>query len=271
MEAILHWKHLKINLIFLIALNLPNASFSQGWEIIDSLVVPYKISSYAIDQEGKVYLGSLQGDLYRYDNNWNEDKVFSGINYSAVTTVEPWNRLKLFLFYRENQSIVFMNRFILTPTELHLSALNIGFGNLATIGVDNSYWILESNFSELRKYSNKELLFATPLGQIDLEHASHMRAYQNLLILLDKKKGFYLFDQFGNKLSERSLEGASYFHIANKLIVTYDGNDVIEFNPFFHSEAKKIKGPLRPFKGVIKSGEEYLFIDDQRILKYRLK
>ena len=102
-------KHLKARFILLTLLFSSITASSQEWQKVDSLVVPYKISSYAIDQEGKIYLGSTDGDIFRYDQNGKEDKVYSGINFSAVTIVEPWNRLKLFLFYRENQTLVFLD------------------------------------------------------------------------------------------------------------------------------------------------------------------
>lgn len=266
-----HWKHLKLSLVLLVFWIIPDESFSQNWEAIDSLEVSYYISSYAIDQEGKIYLGSDIGDIYRYDKNWQEDKVFSGMNYSSVTTIEPWNRLKLFLFYKENQSVVFLDRFIATPVEFQLSELNVGFGSLATIGVDNSIWVLESNFNELRKYSNTELIFTTPLNRIDLGNASHIRAYQNLLILLDSKAGFYLFDQFGNKLSELSISGATYFHLDNKQVVSYDGKNVIVFDPFLRSKIQKFKGPEKRYVGVLKAEDYYYFFESQRVFKYQLK
>jgi len=265
-------KLLKAKLITGLLLLSAISAFSQEWVKMDSITVSYKISSYAIDQEGKIYLGSTDGDIFRYDQEGNEDKVFSGINYSAVTTIEPWNRLKLFLFYRENQTIVYLDRFVATATPYQLHQLNIGFGSLATIGVDNSFWVLEARQNELRKYSNnKALLFSTPVNSINLEHASHIRAYQNLLILLDANKGFYFFDQFGNPVTEVSVTGARYFHIFNQQVITYDGKWIIEFDPFGPSSVRRINSPNDKFLAVLKTKNYYLFIKEQRVIKYWLK
>ncbi len=263
---------MKTKTIFGILWLLALSTFGQVWEKEDSIIVSYKISSYAIDQDGKIYLGSDDGDIFRYEQDGSEDKVYSGINFSSVTTIEPWNRLKLFLFYRENQTIVYLDRFVASASTYQLSNLGIGFGSLATIGVDNSFWVLESNNGELRKYSNNEtLIFTTPVGMINLEHASHIRAYQNLLILLDASNGFYFFDQFGNQITEASVSGASYFHIFNKRVITYDGEQVIEFDPFHPSTLLQIKGPQGNYSGLLKTKNHYLFIQDRQIVKYRLK
>lgn len=265
-------KHLKARFILLALLFSTITASSQVWQKVDSLIVPYKISSYAVDQEGKIYLGSTDGDIFRYDQNGKEDKVYSGINFSAVTIVEPWNRLKLLLFYRENQTLVFLDRFVATATSYQLNNLGIGFGSLATIGVDNSFWVLESGNGELRKYTNnKNLIFTTPISMINLEHASHIRAYQNLVILLDKVNGFYFFDQFGNHIASVPVKGASYFHIFNKQIITYDGDQIIMFDPFNPSDLLKIKGPANKYLGVLKTEKHYLFIQEHRVVTFRMR
>lgn len=260
---------IKLILIGISCLSLQLAK-AQQWKKIDSLSVPYPIVSYAIDQEGKIYLGSAKGDIYRYDEDGVQDKLFSGINYSAVTTIEPWNRLKLFLFYRENQLVVYMDRFITTPTEYLLNELNIGFGSLATPGVDNSFWVLESSFNELRKYREKDLIFTTPLRNIDTKEASHLRAHQNLLILLNPQFGFYFFDQFGNNISELPMKGCNYFHISDHKLITYDGDYIISFDPFQPSGISKLEAPPGAFMGVLKFMKSYYFILPQRIEKYSL-
>ncbi len=271
MEIKQHFRlsRLKIALLSFFYLSLFHAQ-SQVWEEEDSISVPYQIASFAIDQEGKIYLGSVEGDIYRYDENGKEDKLFSGINYSKASIIEPWNRLKLFIFYRENQLIVYMDRFITSPTEYLLNELNVGFVNLATPGVDNSFWLVESSFNELRKYKEKELIFNTPLKNIDTREATHIRAYQNLLILLNPQFGFYFFDQFGNSLTELPLKGCEYFHISNGTVLTYNGNEVISFDPNQPFQMQKAKAPEGNYKGVLKMDKSYYFILQQGIVKYSL-
>ena len=265
-------KLIRTKILFCVYLLFTFSVSAQEWHKVDSLVLPYKISSYAIDQEGKIYLGSHDGDIFRYGPDGKEDKVYSGINFSSVTTIEPWNRLKLFLFYRENQTIVYLDRFVATATSYQLGNLGTGFNSLATIGVDNSFWVLESGNGELRKYSNnKNLIFATPINTINLVQASHIRAFQNLVILLDSSSGFHLFDQFGNPISTVSVIGADYFHIFNKQVITYDGKQVIEFDPFNPSTITGIVGPKEKYLGVLKSKDHYLFIQENRVVKYQLK
>ncbi len=259
---------LSIGIILLSALT----AFAQRWEKVDSLSVPFNIASYALDQDGKIYLGTTDGDIFRYDQDRSEDKVFSGINYSYVTTIEPWNRLKLFLFYRENQTIVYLDRFVATATTYQLSNLDIGFASLATIGVDNSFWVLETASGELRKYANnKSLIFTTPISMINLENVSHMRAYQNLVIILDATSGFFIFDQFGNMVTEVPIVGSNYFQVFEKKIIAFDGEQIIEFDPFKPSNITRVDGPGGEYQGVLKNAEGYHFIQDQHVVTFSLK
>lgn len=265
-------KNLKTSLAFFFISSLWFSGYAQSWIITDSVEIEQRISAFAIDQNSMIYLGTEAGNILRFDERGNLDQLFSEINYSSVTIIEPWNRLKVFLFFRENQVMVFLDRFSTYTNETRLNSLDVGFGKLATIGVDNSFWVLESYTNELRKYSTTgSLIFSTPLGNLDLENASHIRSYKNLLIILDAKKGVFLFDQFGNLIAQLAIEGARYFHLHKGRIITYDGKQIIEFNPFKPSEIIRIEGPSDQFIGLLKSEDKYFFIKKHRIYHFILK
>ncbi len=267
-----NFKHIKVSLFALQVLLGGINGFSQSWLKVDSLVVNQEIAAFAIDQNEMLYLGMKNGNILHLDANGTQPQLFSAINYSSVTTIEAWNRLKVFLFYRDNQVIVFLDRFSTFTNEYQLSSLNIGFCQLATPGVDNSFWVLESNNNELRKYTtNGTLLFSTPLGGLDLEGASHMRAFKNLLIILDSKNGFFFFDQFGNEVSRIPLSGATYFQVHKNNIITYDGNSVVQFDPFRPGSISKTEGPDGRFRGVVKNETDYFFVGNDRIFRMTVK
>lgn len=263
-------KSLKGSATLLFSLILSSV-YSQVWIKSDSIILNQEISAYALDQKHDLYLGMVNGTILRFDSIWQQKPPFSEINYASVTTIEPWNRLKTLLYYRENQVIVFLNRFSTYTNEMSLIDLGVSFGKLGTLGVDNSFWILESNKNELRKYTiSGSLDFVTPMGSMDLANASHMRAYKNLLIILDANNGFFFFDQFGNPLSQLSITGAHYFQIIENRIVTYNGEDIIHFDLFRPTEISKIKGPEEDFMGVLKSNDTYLFLQESQVIRMSL-
>ena len=264
-------KILKVSLLVTLSLSFACTLSAQKWQLEKETQVSYHISAYALDQEGKMYLGSSDGNIYRYDSVGIEEQVFSNVNLSGVTLIEPWNRLKLFSFFRENQVIQVLNRFVTKPTEYFIQDLGVEFSSLAAPGVDNSFWIHSSNFNELRKYSGSRLTFSTPLTGLHIPEPAHLRAYQNLIILLDAKTGFYFFDQFGNLAYSLPIKGASYFQIYREKVYLYANHQILIFDPYFIDEIERIETPDEPFIAILKSENKFIFLKETGFSFYSLK
>lgn len=247
---------------------------SQNWQAVGTVALPEPVASFSIDQEQKIYLGTEKGNLIRLNRNGGQEQYFSMINASPVTLTEAWNRLKLFLFFRENQRISILDRFATNPRETSLTDLGIAFAQLAAPGTDHSLWVLDSRLNELRKYQDNRLIFSTPISNpaINLKNAVHLRAYQNRVILLDAKSGFYFFDQFGNYLYPWKVSGANYFQILNGQVITYNGQEIVSFDLFHPEREQRIKAPSTgtAFLGVLKTETGYVFIERHQLRIYRL-
>lgn len=244
----------------------------QEWGLVKTIPIEEQVSSFSIDPEGRIYLGSRFGNLQRLKPNGEKDEYFSGIANSEISFIEAWNKFKVFLFFRDLQKFSLLDRFNTTPIEYDLSAFNIEYAWLAAPGIDNSIWILSTDFNELRKYNiqTKQLIFNTPLS-IDVNQATHIRAYQNLLIISDESKGFYIFDLFGNLLRTIEAKGIRYFQILDGKIIYLQNEEVKSLDPFNLITAKQIKAPKGAFEGVLISGENYFFIKGSEIKIYRMK
>ena len=261
---------LKISLIVGLLHFIVSASNGQEWEKLGVTDLSYTISSFAVDQDQKLYLGSDDGNIYRYDTLGNQEQLYSDVNKSSVTLIEPWNRLKLFLFYRENQTIQLLNRFVISPQEILIQSLGIEFASLAAPGIDNSLWIYAANFNELRKYKKNQLMFTTPLTAIQSGTPCHLRAFQNLVLLLDEKTGFHFFDQFGNYALSIPIEGARYFQLLKNQVIAYNGSTISSFDPFHPKVIIHIPAPPGEFIGMIKTDSKYIFIGASAYYNYRL-
>ena len=264
-------KILKVSLLLTFYFSFSFTLSAQEWHLEKMTEVPYQISACAIDQEGKMYLGSTDGNIYRYDSAGIEEQIFSNVNLSAVTLIEPWNRLKLFSFFRENQIIQILNRFVTKPTEYFIQDLGVEFSSLATPGIDNSFWVHSSNFNELRKYNGSQLVFSTPLSDIHIPEPVHLLAYQNLIILLDAKTGFYFFDQFGNLAYSLPIQDAKYFQIYKEKIYLYADHHIMIFDPYFIDKIEKIEAPDEPFTAVLRSDNRFIFLKETAFSFYKLK
>lgn len=248
---------------------IANFCFAQEWKLVRSIESTETISAASIDPDGQVYLGTEPGRLQRLEPSSDTGESFSDAGNSEVTLIEAWNRFKVFLFFRDQQKIIFLDRFSTKPISYELSAFNINYAWLTTPGVDNSIWIVSTNYNELRKYNlqTRQQLMSAPLD-VDISEITHIRAYQNLLIISDKLQGLLIFDQYGNLLKQEEIPGIEYFQIdAGKLVFLAQDNVHI-LDPFDTSEHQKIKAPEGAFTKVIVSGNDHYFIARAKILIY---
>lgn len=254
------------------SLLISHGVWCQNWSHEGTIALNQTITSYSIDQQGYLYIGTRQGEVYRYLTSGLEDEHFSAIGNAPVTTLEASNRLKPFLYYRDTQQFTFLDRFTTTPVTYEVSNFQSDLAWLVTPGTDNSIWILASTFNELRKFNiqTKALILTTPLS-IDLSNAAHMRSYQNLTIISDKQKGLYFFDQYGNLLDQQRITGITQFYIYQKKIIALSDRGILKIDPFSPEKQETIKAPNGAFKGVLNFEEVYFLIQEASVQIYRHK
>lgn len=242
---------------------------AQEWQAVDTISLKERVTSYSIDNQNQLYVGTISGNLYRYEGK-DQSEFYSAIANFKLTSVEAWNRMKVFLFYRNPQEFYYLDRFNTVSNSYDLSEYSDELVYECTPGVDNSLWVLTSSYNELRKYNlqTKRLLFANPLD-IDVENVTHIRAYQNLVIISDREEGIYIFDQFGNLLTELEYANVNHFQIeAGKLLFHCD-EGIIKLDPFNPNDAETTKAPDGAFDGLVKGDSSYYFCKKSQILVFR--
>lgn len=229
-----------------------------------------EITTASIDQEGKIYLGTVAGNLHRFSPDGEESEFFSAIANFPITSLTTWNRLKFFIFFRDPQTFYYLDRFNTLSNTYNLSQYESSLAWLCTPGVDNSIWTLNIGYNELRKYNEqtRQLQLSTPLS-IDLNTATQMRAYQNLLIISDSKQGLYFFDQYANLLQQVSITGINCFQVQDKQLIFFADGFIYSVDAFEPQKIEKIKAPNGAFIAGFRSGGHYIFIGEKVIQVYR--
>ncbi len=184
-------------------------SHGQSFRLISDTTV--KVSSISIDQDGYVFTVNKKGTLTKWDLTGSPLLTFSPSKLGSVTLLEAWQGLRPFLFYRDFQEFVLLDRFLTPSSNYDFSSLGIGYVQLATLGIDNNLWVIDINDFSLKKFdllfkaiiSNTSLEF---LLKPDLHEINFMKEYQNLLFINDEITGIMVFDNLGNYL--RSIEAS---------------------------------------------------------------
>ncbi len=264
---------MRASLIFLL-LNISLTLAAQDWQLVTTIKADDEIASTSSDSKDMFYIGTTSGNLIRYDQFGEEDEYFSALNTSPLSSIQAWNRLKLFAFYKEQQSVGILDRFATSPQMINLRDLNLQYAWLFAPGVDHSYWALSTEFRELVKYDEQNLavLFKIALANnVEIRNATVLRAFKNLLILVDKEAGIFIFDQYGKMLGTVNEPGIESIQIKENLIHTTNGKEYLTIDPFSLKTLKKVPLPKQDIFALEVVGSNVALFSSDKVFLYRMR
>jgi len=155
------------------------------------------ISRVSIDRLGDFYLISTKGVIRKYDTDGNFKAEYVTPENSAITLFEPWNPLRVFVYNRDKQQVVLLDRFLagLSVIDLHPSLAVEPF--LASPMPNNNFWLFDKADNSIKKIESsgasvmEELNLKLEPG--DQPDFTFLREYQNQLFLIDRKAGIRIF------------------------------------------------------------------------------
>src|SRR5258708_29765677 len=114
-----------------------------------------EVSKAYMDRLGNFYLVSPSGEIKKYDTDGNFMKEFSNPQSASITLLEPWNPLRIFIYAKDRQEILFLdhNLEILqrTPIDASLAIEPC----LAFPSIDNNFWLLDKADYSIKKVDFK--------------------------------------------------------------------------------------------------------------------
>ncbi|MBV6648038.1 MAG: hypothetical protein KI790_21430 [Cyclobacteriaceae bacterium] len=266
-----NWNNLRGSL-FIILVFVATTSFAQNWQLVNSIEFDQNITALSVDGVQKIVLGFEDGEIKRYSTKGVFDAGFDQSIFSPCTIIEGWNNLKPFVFYRDLQSYFYFDRFLAFPKEYPISTTTDEFVELATIGTDNSLWVLETTRFTLKKIqeSTGQLIFSVPLESIaDMRRPTFLRAYQNYVLVADGSNGIIILDQFGNLVTHRyDLRDANYFQIYNDRLIFTHQNQMTISNIFGPSKSEVIELPINCKSGVLVDNS-YVLLTEKTMYIYK--
>ena len=186
-----------------------------------------KIQSFDIDKFGQFYTVDIHGELSKSDSKGTTTHSFSSNTLGELKSIDVSNPLKVLLFYRDFQHVVFLDNTLSETGRYSLDAL--GALDVSAVGLsnENNMWIYDPSESKLKKIdqdgnpliSSSQLV--TYLGDLQPEHIIEA---ENYVIINDPDKGLYLFDTFGNYINSLKYNGIQSISTADKQVrFVHDG------------------------------------------------
>ncbi|MEM6642821.1 MAG: hypothetical protein AAF616_07575 [Bacteroidota bacterium] len=254
-------------LIYFIIVASCYADLLGQWDLEKRIQLAKKPSSYAVDSQDQLYLGFEDGSMIKFSAQGKEHLNYALSNQSPVTLIDPQFQLKTFLFLFDNQSVIILDRFSGLPKKYELRDLTLNIVSSSCPAPDGTFWIIENNpivLKRLNPNQNQVIVETQPEVQGKI---LHMRAYQNILLVLDEI-ALHLFDQFGTRLSSFNCE-TQFFQVKDDLVFVVVDDHLVGLEIFGNlSLSSKVKLPV---SGAIwlQTESMYLAILENSIEYYR--
>lgn len=205
---------------------------------------------HTVDNLGNIYTVN-EDELVKYLPGGKFFARYSNLRLGAITTVDATNPLKLLVYYRDFQQIVFLdNQLSQNSSQVSLEALGYEQADLVCAGANNSFWVYNRQNNELIRFDeNSRKIAATgnlkQVLQANLTPA-FMREHNGYLFLNCPETGIYVFDMFGAFSKVITLKGLASFQLAEDII--YYQKDSL-FCSYNHKRFEEACKPLPVFTG----------------------
>lgn len=251
-------------------LTCSTALISQTLTKTATVVLKEKAIHASTDRHGNLYIASINGDIDRFDTNGNLTYHFSPQKKGNVSLIEAWQGLRTFVFYKDFQQYIFLNRFLNSSELYDIGDQLSAYYSLATIAGDNNLWLIDQGELTLKKLDIEinEFLVETPLN-LNLDPAdfelSFLREYQNLLFIADKNAGILVFDNLGNFLETLPLTGLNHFSFYKNELLGLSTGSTLKLINIYTKKEREISLPDLSNQFVFMENSRLFCIADKRI------
>jgi hypothetical protein len=241
--VLINFKMLYRLIIFLCLLSvaLPISCNGEGWKKIKTIPLSSPVITVSLDRYGLFYIADEDGNIYKYDTLGVLQLTYSAPRKADVTLLEAWRNVNIFVFYRNLQEFILLDRFLSPSPNTRIESSAIGFARLATFAYDNNIWIIDETDFSLKKYdlAHNQTELNTPLDLLldpSLYDMNFIREYQNLVFVNDKNSGILIFDNMGNYKTKIPVKGLSGIGFYNDEIYFQEGNKIRFINIYTYIE-----------------------------------
>lgn len=184
--------------------NVLAQNLDQQWELLRSVSLSSSFVCGSATRDGLYLVATRDGVLQLFDSTGNARQRLSPEIAASPSSIEAWNPLKIMLFYRDLQQIIYTDRFLLPSPAIGLPERLSNAVRTACPSADNLLWAIDDNDFSLKKIdlANQQTLLSTPLALLLSEQQydwGQIREYQNFVYVSSKPAGgLMVFDNMGN-------------------------------------------------------------------------
>lgn len=198
------------------------------------LMLRVKHSFFTGDNLGNIYLAN-EDELVKYLPGGKFFARYSNLKLGTITSVDATNPLKLLLYYRDFQQIVFLDNQLSKNSEaVSLEQLGYEQADLVCAAANNGFWLYNKQNSELIRFDEnlKKTAFTGNLKQVLRSelNPNFMLEHNGYLFLNCPAGGIYVFDVFGAFSRVIALKNLNQFQVSQNIIYYQKDSTFCSYN-----------------------------------------
>ncbi|MEI6019829.1 MAG: hypothetical protein WCR21_01755 [Bacteroidota bacterium] len=228
-------------------------------------------TDFNVDNIGNMYLTN-ESELQKYSASGKLFARYSNLQLGEISSVDATNPLKILLYYRDLQQIVFLDNQLSNNSE-NVSLVNLGYeqSDLVCSSTNNSFWIYTKQNNELLRFNENSQKIANTgnLKQVlqnDLT-PNYITEHNGYLYLNCPENGIYVFDMFGGYVKLIGLRQLRQFKVNDNILYFQKDSSLCSYNlKLFEESCKNIPHFLSNNKVKYINGKLYQAFKDSLIV-----
>ncbi len=180
--------------------------------------IPIDAKEIQTDRIGNLYIISKTNQLYKYST---QGKLLSTLNYKYngnISKIDVSNSLEIYVFYKELNTIIFLDNNLAYRGEINLSNYDIAQATAAARSYDNGIWLFDIADLQLKKLNkdgkiNQQSGAARQYTQAKNIMPNYIYDNNDRVYVNDSNIGIMVFDVFANYIKTIPIKGVEDFKI----------------------------------------------------------
>ncbi len=221
-------------------------------------------AAISIDRMDNIYLTDRKNNVHQFNATGRLVNTYSPPRTGNIANIEAWNAMKVMLFYDDQQQITLLDRFLNNIATIKLRDITNGLIKVATTSATEQLWLFNESEFSLLKYDPRtsETISTTQLNlTFDRKKADirYIREYQNMVYLVDKTTGIYVFDNLGNYKKTLPFPELSYIGFKGDEMYFLKGGQMRFFNLYSFAERAFDVPPVPVYRQAL-AGQELVYL-----------
>ena len=215
--------------------------------------VKAKFEKFYIDNIGNIYTVRDE-EIVKYLASGKSFARYSNLKLGKITLVDATNPLKVLLYYKDFQQIVFLdNQLSVNSNEVSLDELGYEQTELVCAGANNSFWVYNKQNNELIRFNenSKKICSTGNLKQILKTEMTpdYMLEYNGFLYLSCPEQGIFVFDFYGAYSKLIPVRASDQFQVDEDIVYFKKDSVFCSYNYKLMEEACKPLPNAQMLKG----------------------